>query len=260
MSQDVTKVNVLGVSISNLGLSEVLDRIGQAAVSKGKSVFENVNIHALNMAYENEWLRNFYNQCEVVYCDGVGVKLAAWLLGSPIRERFTPPDWMPLLAAQCMQAKRSIFFLGGRDGVAKQAADQLIVQCPGLRVAGTHHGFFDKNVNGEENRKILQLINQSSPDVLVVGFGIPIQEKWILENMLAIDVPVILVTGAMFDYISGSVPRGPRWMTNNGLEWLSRLLVEPRRLWKRYLFGIPSFFFKVVKQRLGLLTHAESKA
>jgi N-acetylglucosaminyldiphosphoundecaprenol N-acetyl-beta-D-mannosaminyltransferase len=247
-------VNVLGVEISKLGLNEFLVRVGEIAASGEKAVVQYANIHTLNMACQDKWLREFYNTCEIVFCDGFGVKLAASFLGSPIPERFTSPDWMPLLAEQCERAGRSLFFLGGKGGVGEMAAQVLQRKSPRLRVSGIHHGYFDKRKEDGENSEIIQLINQAHPDVLFVGFGTPMQERWVAENLHELRVGIIVVVGAMFDYLSGSVPRGPRWMTDHGLEWLSRLAIEPRRLWKRYLIGIPVFFVRVLKQRLGLLS------
>ena len=247
-------VSILGTAVSRLTLEQLLDRIDEVAKSGPKKIFDYANIHALNTAYENAWLKDFYNSCDSVFCDGVGVQLAAKFIGSPIPERFTPPDWIDRLAEQCVQSKRSVFFLGSREGVAERVAEKLKALHPGLRVVGTHHGFFDKELKSEANLLVHTLINQASPDVLIVGFGTPLQERWLLENYQLVQAHVFLAVGAMFDYLAGNVSRGPRWMTDRGLEWLSRLVIEPRRLWKRYLIGIPVFFVRVLKQRLSLIS------
>jgi N-acetylglucosaminyldiphosphoundecaprenol N-acetyl-beta-D-mannosaminyltransferase len=246
-------VSVLGVPISKLTLEQLLDRIDDAAKSKGKAIFGYADIHAINTAFKLPWLRNFYNTCDGVFCDGVGVKLAARLLGQSLPERFTFPDWIDRLAAQCIATNQSLFFIGGSDGVAQKAAQKLVKDHPGLQIVGTNHGYFDKTRGAEENNQVVQLVNRASPDVLIVGFGIPIQEKWLMENVQQLHGSVFLAAGALFDYLAGVVPRGPRWMTDHGLEWLSRLLIEPRRLWSRYLIGIPLFFIRVFRQRLGML-------
>jgi N-acetylglucosaminyldiphosphoundecaprenol N-acetyl-beta-D-mannosaminyltransferase len=247
------KVNVLGVKISKLSLNDFLGRLDQLATAKSKAVIQYANVHVLNMACQNHWLRGFYNDCEIVFCDGHGVKLAAEFLGSTLPERFTPPDWLPLWVARCIETERTLFFLGGREGIADKAAQVLIERHTGLRVVGTHHGFFAKQQDGQENQDVVELINRANPDVLVLGFGTPTQEEWIAENRAQLQVGLILVVGAMFDYIAGRVPRGPRWLTDHGFEWLSRLFFEPGRLWNRYLIGIPLFFIRVFRQRLGML-------
>jgi len=116
-------------------------------------------------------------------------------------------------------------------------------------------GYFDKEKDSQENREVLAKVNAHSPDILIVGFGIPAQEKWLLENVPQLSAGVFLATGAMFDYISGEMPRSPSWMTNRGFEWLGRLFAEPGRLWRRYLLGLPVFFIRVLRQKFGLLPH-----
>ncbi|MGH2582052.1 MAG: WecB/TagA/CpsF family glycosyltransferase [Anaerolineales bacterium] len=254
-----SEVNVLGTRVSPLGLTDVLDRIEQAAAAGSKSIFDYSNTHSLNTAYETTWLRDFYNQCEVVFCDGAGVKLAAWLLREPIPERFSPPDWITGLTRQAADNKQTIFLLGGKDGVAKKAAEVLIAKTPGLEIVGTYHGYFDKRRDNPANQAVVELINRAAPDILIVGFGIPLQERWILENKSNLQVGVFLAAGALFDYISGEMRRAPRWMTDNGLEWLARLVAEPRRLWRRYVIGIPLFFIRVIGQRFGLLPNLRSE-
>ena len=124
---------------------------------------------------------------------------------------------------------------------------------PDLRIVGTHHGYFDRTLGGEENNHVIQMINSAKPNVLIVGFGMPFQERWLLENWEHVDANIFLTGGACLDYMSGRVRRAPRWMLDNGLEWLYRLLLEPVRLWKRYLIGNPLFLYRIAKQRMGLL-------
>jgi len=107
-------VNILGVNVSKLGVHEVVNLIGKAASLRTKTIFDYANVHALNTAYETPWLRDFYNRCEVVFCDGYGVKLATSILGDSIPQRFTPPDWISSMARQCLLSNQTLFFLGGR--------------------------------------------------------------------------------------------------------------------------------------------------
>ena len=122
-----------------------------------------------------------------------------------------------------------------------------------FQVIGTHHGYFNKTPGHPQNEAVIKSINAAKPDILLIGFGMPIQEKWIMENYDRLDVKVFMPVGAAFDYVSGNVRRAPRWMTDHGLEWLGRLIIEPRRLWKRYIIGIPLFFYRVLLQKFGLL-------
>jgi N-acetylglucosaminyldiphosphoundecaprenol N-acetyl-beta-D-mannosaminyltransferase len=142
--------------------------------------------------------------------------------------------------------------------VADKAAANLKARFPDLRIVSTHHDYFDKTPGSAENEAVIEQINAVKPNILIVGFGMPLQERWLMENWDHIDANVALTGGAVFDYVSGELQRAPRWMTDNGLEWLGRLLIEPRRLWKRYLIGNPLFIWRVLKQRLGLLHFDEA--
>ncbi len=143
----------------------------------------------------------------------------------------------------------TFFLLGAKPGIADKAAQKLIDRFPDLKIT-THHGYFDKTTDSEENQRIIRKINASKANILVVGFGMPLQEKWLKENWDSLNVNIGFPAGALFDYISGELKRGPRWMTNNGLEWLARLLIEPRRLFWRYVIGNTLFLYLVLKEKL----------
>jgi N-acetylglucosaminyldiphosphoundecaprenol N-acetyl-beta-D-mannosaminyltransferase len=147
----------------------------------------------------------------------------------------------------------SLFFLGARPGVAKKAAETLKAKYPGLRIVGYSDGYFDKTPGSIANETVLRDINRCKPNILILGFGMPVQEKWLMENWDRVDANIALTGGAVFDYVSGELRRAPQWMTTHNLEWLGRLIIEPKRLWKRYLIGNPLFLWRIVKQRLGLL-------
>jgi N-acetylglucosaminyldiphosphoundecaprenol N-acetyl-beta-D-mannosaminyltransferase len=175
-------------------------------------------------------------------------------LGYHIPQRITYADWIWTLAEFVEPRGFTFFFLGARPGVVEKAAAGLREGFPNLRIVSTHHGYFDKTPGSPENEAVIQQINAVRPNILIVGFGMPLQERWLMENWERIEANVALTGGAVFDYISGELRRGPRWMTDHSLEWLARLIIEPRRLWKRYLIGNPLFLWRVLKQRLGLLS------
>lgn len=247
------EVNIFNAQITPLTVKTLHDHIADYVQTRQRQLILNANIHCLNLAYEHKWLRDFLNQAAIVFCDGAGVIIGAKILGYNIPQRITFADWMWQLAPFAMEQDFSFFFLGGKPGIAEQAAVRLRERFPDLKIAGTHHGYFDKTMGSQENEAIVDQINAIHPNILIVGFGMPLQEKWLLENWERLDVNVILTGGAVFDYISGELRRGPKWMTDNGLEWLARLLIEPRRLWKRYIIGNPKFLWRVCLQRLNLL-------
>ncbi len=211
----------------------------------------NVNAHCLNLCYEDPKLRDFMNRAEVVFCDGVGVMLAARVLGRRIPQRITYADWIWQLADLAAARGFSLYLLGARPGVAQEAARKLKARNPNLEIVGTRHGYFDHGAGSPENEAVVEEINASAPDILLVGLGMPFQEHWLMENRQRLDVRVALTGGAVFDYASGRLRRGPRLLRENGFEWLARLIVEPRRLWRRYLIGNPLFLLRVLRQRLG---------
>lgn len=243
-------VKIMGVKVHPLTLSQLHERISNYIHQNQHTLVLNVNVYCLNLAYENTTLRFFLNCGSVVFCDGAGVMLGARILGYHIPERITYADWTWQLAEFAELHGFTFFFLGGKPGIAEKAAAKLKERYPNLQIAGIRHGYFDKTPGCAENEAIIAQINAVKPNILIVGFGMPLQEKWLSENWDNIEANVTLTGGAVFDYISGELKRGPKWMTDNGFEWLARLLIEPRRLWRRYIIGNPLFLYRVLKQRL----------
>jgi N-acetylglucosaminyldiphosphoundecaprenol N-acetyl-beta-D-mannosaminyltransferase len=242
-------INLLGVRVHGYTLPQVLTWITRHIQAEEHITLAYANVHAINLAHSLPWFRDFLNQSDLVFCDGFGVKWGVRLLGHTIPQRFTPPDWLDQLAATAEQHDFRLFFLGARPGVAEQAATRLQQRFPRLQVVGTAHGYFDTTPGSAENEAVIQAINASRPHILIVGLGMPLQEHWIYHNRSRLQANVVLPVGAALDYVAGAVPRGPAWMTNHGMEWLARLLIEPRRLWRRYLLGNPLFLWRVLRQR-----------
>lgn len=246
-------IDILGVTVSLIGPEDLLAFFGMVRAADDKVVVLNVNANCLNLACQEPWLKQYLNQAHVVFVDGYGVRLAAWLLSKPLPTRITYAEWMWDLARYCANHDLSLYFLGAREGVAREAAERLSARIHGLRVIGTHHGYFDKRREAGENQAVIQEINRANPDILVVGFGMPIQEQWLMENWEDIEARIALTGGGIFDFLSGRLSRPPRFLTDHGLEWLGRLFLEPGRLWRRYLLGNPLFILRVLRQRLGML-------
>jgi len=242
----IEPVNVLDVNIQRLTVSgligEAMQRAGGAA-----SVILYANVHVLNTACGDPDLRRILNQADLVYCDGAGVKLGARLLGYHLPERMTGADWIEPLCAACVEHGTVLYLLGGAPGVAARAAERLQARHPGLQIGGTHHGFlFEPEVSAQA----IESVNAARPHILLVGMGTPNQEKWIAAHRAELNVPVVWAVGALFDFVAGVQPRGPRWMLDHDLEWLCRLLSDPKRLWKRYIVGNPVFIGRVLLQRI----------
>jgi N-acetylglucosaminyldiphosphoundecaprenol N-acetyl-beta-D-mannosaminyltransferase len=253
MKENFEKTPILGVRVDLISLVELIQYVLFMVQGQRKAVIANVNVHAVNIAFEHAWFKDFINHSQVVFCDGYGVKWAAKFLHGKVMQRYTPPDWFDRLASMCAENGISMFFLGTQQDIVEKAEAVFIEKYPSLKIVGVHHGFFDKEAVSSENQEVLAGINSVRPDILVVGFGMPAQEKWILDNWGKLQVSVVIPVGAFFDYLAGDVVRAPRWMTDHGLEWLGRLVIEPRRLWRRYLLGNPIFLWRVLLQRFGWL-------
>lgn len=239
------QVKILGIKVSALTLLDLHQQIARIIENGTKGLVLSGNIYSFNLAYQNKWLKDFFNQADIVRCDGAGIILGAKILGYHIPERITWADWFWKLAEFSEQRGYSMFFLGAEEGVAAKAAENLKARFPNLKIVGVHHGYFNKE--GPENEKVIRRINSVQPNLLIVGFGMPLQERWLRRNYEIINANIFLTGGACFNYISGKVRRGPRWMIDNGLEWLARLIIEPKRLWRRNL-GSSLFFIRIFKQ------------
>lgn len=248
-ADSMTSVSLLGVRVDGATVAELHHVIDEIIAANGRENILYANVHGLNLAYEQTWLRELYNRSKFVICDGAGVLLAARWFGVEIPERITYADWTWDLAAHAELKGYSMFLLGGRPGVAALAANRLLQRHPNLRMVGTHHGFFDKRPHASENLRIIDMVNSAEPNLLLVGFGMPVQERWLMENQHRLTANVMLAAGAALDYVSGMLRRAPYALRACHAEWLGRLFIEPRRLWRRYLLGNPKFGWRLIRHR-----------
>ncbi len=248
------KVTLLGVKIDALSLHDLLAFVERVIADGRRALIFHVNVRALNLAYEHAWYRNCLNQADIAYCDGMGVQLAARFLYKTYVPRYTLPDWIARLADVAVRQGYTLFFLGSLPGVTEKAADILMEQHPGLRIVGTHHGYFQKGLAHKENQAVLKAINAAKPDILILGFGMPLQERWLQENWHGLEAKVAITGGAIFEYLSGNLKRGPKWMTDHYLEWLAKLVISPQRYASRYLYDIPKFAWRILREKLNMIT------
>jgi N-acetylglucosaminyldiphosphoundecaprenol N-acetyl-beta-D-mannosaminyltransferase len=238
---------LFGIDVETAPPADLLRKILGWAGNDGRHRVNYVNAHVLNQSLSNGELRRALRDSDLVYCDGYGVRLAARLIGLPVPHRMTGADWIWGIAAMCQESGRSLYLLGSDPGASTEAAATLRRWYPRLEVRGTHHGYFD--LDGPHSERVLEHIAENPPDVLLVGMGTPQQEMWVEANHHRIEASVVWTVGALFDYVAGRVPRAPHWIADNGLEWIFRLAVEPRRMWRRYLLGNPTFLYRVLNER-----------
>lgn len=237
-------VDVLSVPVSRLTAADVLTRIEEFIAASSPHMIVTSDTSAIVHAQDDPEFMEIMRQADLVTPDGAGIVWAAKLLNLPIAERVAGCDLVESICALAARRGYSVYLLGGREGVAEQAAEALCRRYDGLKVAGTHHGYF----SASEEPEIVSRIRHARPDVLFVAFGIPRQEKWIRRHLEQLQVPVCIGVGGSFDVLSGRTTRAPKWMQDCGLEWLYRTVREPRRLPR--LIALPRFFLMMLREGL----------
>ncbi len=221
----------------------LFERVIHETTKAGQSVIYYLNIHVANTAYQNARLKRILQEADLVYCDGAGIVVGSKLLGTPLPTRLTAADWFLDMLGYYAKSDKRVYLLGGEPGVPEAAMEVITRKVPDNSIVGTHHGYILKDPI--LSQQVIDDINAMRPDILIVGFGTPLQEFWVEENRHRLEVPVVYAIGAVMDFISGHVPRCPEWMGKAGLEWLYRLYSDPSRLGARYVLGNPWFLSRM---------------
>lgn len=239
-------VSILGVRINNISMLAALDRIVEMVDEPGTEHACFVNPHAINEAQTSDRYKESLRVADLVLADGFGTKLAGKMLRRPICQNLCGTDLFPRLCAALSGRQKSIYLLGAAPGVADRVALWIKEHYPDIVIKGCTHGHFSP----EEEAEVVQKIAASGADLLVVGMGVPRQDVWIHEHIDSLNVQVAMSFGGLFDYFAGRIPRAPQWMREMGLEWVYRLIQEPRRLWRRYLIGNGVFIARVLREKI----------
>ncbi len=241
-------VDIFGIRIDNLSFQEAVDIIiEKIKLSELPEFIVTPNAHHINLLQKDEYFKRIYNSAFLVLPDGMSLIYVSKIFRRNLKERVNGTNLFIELCSRCAKEKLKVFFLGGRIGAAKQAAEILKNQFEGLMVAGTYCPNYGFENNIDELKYINELIINSKPHILFVGLGAPKQEKWMYEFHKQLKVPISIGIGVSFEFIAGMVSRAPAWVQNIGFEWLYRLLSEPKRLWRRYLIGNLEFLYYVIK-------------
>ena len=236
--------SIFGINIRNIKMTHAVAWIIRRAINKQNTLATFVNPDCLNIAYGDADYRRILHHADAVLPDGIGIKVACRMRGIELMENVNGTDLFPFLCERAAEAGLSIFLLGSQAGVADRVKRQMQDRYPSLRIVGTQHGYF----SAEEKPQIIDRINQSGADLLLVAMGCPKQEKWLDHHQQDLDVRMRIGVGGLFDFYSGRIQRAPIWMRELGLEWVWRLLQEPSRLWRRYVIGNPLFLYRNWKE------------
>ncbi|MFQ5793507.1 MAG: WecB/TagA/CpsF family glycosyltransferase [Candidatus Bipolaricaulia bacterium] len=237
------RTELFGVPVDRVTFREALVRFERLIEECWGGMVLTPDVTAVIRARREERLRQIYGKADLVTADGAGLVWASRLLGGPLPERVTGIDMVEAFCARATRNGYTLFLLGARPGIASMAKRRLEHRFPGLNIVGVHHGYF------EDDTAVIGLIRATAPDVLLVGLGVPRQEYWVMDHRDELNVPLCMGVGGSFDVLSGRIPRASARWQRFGLEWLYRIVVEPRRFWRD--LAIPLFILRVLLAKLG---------
>jgi N-acetylglucosaminyldiphosphoundecaprenol N-acetyl-beta-D-mannosaminyltransferase len=231
---------------------EALDRLVELAeIPWGTAHVVTPNAQHVVLLERDPYLRKIYSEAALVVPDGISLVYAARLLGKPLKGRVTGVDLFQGLCDRAAERGLGVFLLGGRRGAAEEAAARLKSDYPKLNVVGTCCPPWGFHLLEEGLSAVARVVSDARPHILFVALGAPKQEYWIYEHGTSLRVPLSIGIGGSFEMVSGMARRAPRWIQAVGLEWLFRLALEPRRMWRRYLIGNAQFLVIILKQAFG---------
>jgi len=252
------QVSVFGVTLDNVKMNQAvnwvvekqpLDKFQSYTNNNSTQIGYFVNAHSINTLNKNKQFKECLNSADALFADGSGMRMATKSAGFHLVANLNGTDMLPKICQAAAAQGKSIFMLGSQDKVAQQAAQNLQKQYPNLRIAGTHHGFFGAD-DEEKSMEMVAKINKSNADIVLVGFGSPQQEFWCQRYAQHLNSTTVLAVGGLFDYYSGQIKRAPLFMRELGLEWVWRLMQEPKTKFTRYVIGTPEFLIRtfILKQ------------
>lgn len=245
------RTNVLGVGISAINMRLALETIRSWIRSSDRQYVCVTGVHGVMESQRDESIRQAHNEAGMCTPDGMPMVWLSRIQGQNHVSRVYGPD---LMAACCEMSAADGFrnyFYGGAEGVAERLGDRLCQRFSGLSVAGSYSPPF-RELTESEDAEIIERINDSRADIVWVGLSTPKQERWMRAHRDRLDAPVLIGVGAAFDFLAGIKKQAPAWMQRSGLEWLYRMLSEPRRLGPRYLINNPLFIWKLAGQVVGV--------
>lgn len=228
------KQPLLNTYVNNVDMNETLSAIDEMISSRKKSYIVAINVDVVMKMENDSYLKQITDEADMVLVDGKPLVWIAKWHKHPVKAKISGSDLVPLLCKRAAKKGYTTFIIGGKGGIAEKAKSNLERDYPGIQVVGSYAPPFGFEKDENELSKINSMISDVHPDLLIVCFGCPKQEKWIYENYQKYDAKVSVCAGATVDFLAGNVNRAPKWMSEHGLEWFYRFLMEPKRMFKRY--------------------------
>lgn len=245
----VKSYNIVGVRVDDVTREETLELFEKFMTEPQLHQIVTPNIDHIIHAQSDEEFRNLVNNSALSIPDGKWLMRGSRLAGIFLREGVSGRELVDPFCKRAAQHGWSIYILASINDVAHVAGQKLQEKYPGLKVVGTRSPSMQFGKDEHETESILKELDELKPDILFLGMGAPKSEKWIYRHRDRLTSRVAIGVGYAFDVIAGRISEAPRWMTRTGMEWAYRLLVEPKRLWKRYLIRDPKFFALILRQR-----------
>jgi N-acetylglucosaminyldiphosphoundecaprenol N-acetyl-beta-D-mannosaminyltransferase len=245
-----SRIHLLGIDIDRVSAEDVLNQVEKWVEARIPArLIATPNADFVMNARRDEEFRGILDRADLALPDGMAVVYASRLLRRPLAGTVSGRLLVPRIAALAARRGWSLFLLGGQPGAAEATERVLRATYPGLTIAGTFCPRMGFSIGDDEDRRAVESVRKAAPEVLFVALGSPKQEKWIDAHLEQMGVPVSMGVGYAFDVVGGLVPPPPVWMNRVGLEWLFRMFIEPRRLWRRYLLRGAVFVSLVLRER-----------
>lgn len=238
-------IEITGLKICDVNFIDLIGTISDSISNNRKLLISYANANTVNLCFRDKEFKELLNSTFLTHPDGIGIYFASRFLypGSGFKNRISGSDFYPLLAEHLINRNLKTFFFGHRIGTLQK----ISLHYPNLIICGYHEGYIYDTVS------LIDEINSLKPVLLIVGLGQPLQEEWIQENYESLDVPVIIAVGDGIKVFAGEKKRGPVFLQTIGMEWFVRLLFNPLKYFRRYIFGIPVFLCRIIRAKLGKL-------
>lgn len=245
----MSRQEILGIPYDTLNKSETIKFISDSIKGCGSQIYRSdINAASFLMLKECGVIKDYICGADVINIDGMGVIFGCKFLGNKNIERIAGADLFEDILSIAEKNCFSVYFLGSTQEVVTMTAKKALIHFPNLSIAGFGDGYFQ-----EKQAEVVEVINDSNPDILFVGVKSPEKEKFILEWRGSLDVKFIMGVGGTFDVFSGNIKRAPSWVQKIGMEWFFRFIQEPKRMWRRYFFSNIYFLRLITQEKFRLL-------